>query len=188
MTPVLVFVLAIISSVLATSACNLSGNMPAMDELSSSLAVTIGAAPCTSLNPTNPIQLTVSVRNNNPNQTVTLLKWNTSLDPQANVLGIFQTRDAECGTPVDSLVIKVSRKFPPTQDDLVEIPAGGVKEVKLTLPPMTLSAGRQYVISAKGRWQGIWAGGRDDVTTADLANMGCASFGAFESNEIVVSF
>ncbi|OJD10809.1 hypothetical protein AJ78_08275 [Emergomyces pasteurianus Ep9510] len=196
MTPVLVFVLAIISSAIATSSRTLSDNTfvstssskRAMDELSSNLSVTIGA-PCTNPSLTNPIQLTVSVRNSNPNQAITVLKWNTPLDPQADVLGIFETRDAECGTPVESTVVKITRKLPPTQDDLVEIPAGGVKMVKVTLRPMAMSAGRQYVILAKGRWQALWAGGRDDVTMAALENMGSASSsGTFESNEIVVSY
>ncbi|KKZ60684.1 hypothetical protein EMCG_04668 [[Emmonsia] crescens] len=158
-----------------------------MDELSSSLSVTIGV-PCTNPSPTDPIRLTVSVHNNDPNQAVTLLKWNTPLDPQADVLGIFEAREAEFGTPVDSLVVKISRKLPPTQDDLVEIPADGVKEVQVTLRPMALSAGHEYMISAKGRWQALWAGSLDDVTTASLANMACASSGSFESNEVMVSF
>ncbi|PGH07193.1 hypothetical protein GX51_01980 [Blastomyces parvus] len=195
MIPALVFILAIISSAIATSPLTPFGNTRAifskraMDELSTSLSVTI-ELPCTkaTLNPADPLELTASVHNSNPDQAITLLKWNTPLDPQANVLGIFDIREAECGTPVDSLVVKISRKLPPTQDDLVEIPADGVKTVQVTLRPMGFSAGRQYKISAKGRWHALWAGGLDDVTTGDLANMACATSGTFESNEVMVSF
>ncbi|OJD25546.1 hypothetical protein ACJ73_03083 [Blastomyces percursus] len=195
MIPALAFILVVISSAIATSLRIPFGNTPArfskrtMDELSANLSVTIGL-PCTNstLNPADPLELTASVHNNNPNQAVTLLKWNTPLDPQANVLGVFEIREAECGTPVESLIVKISRKLPPTQDDLVEIPANGVKVVQVTLRPMGFSVGHQYKISAKGRWQALWAGGLNDVTATDSVNMACATSGNFESNEVMVSF
>ncbi|OAS99628.1 hypothetical protein, variant 1 [Blastomyces dermatitidis ER-3] len=195
MIPALAFILAVISSAIGTSPRIPIDNTAApfskraMDELSTSLSVTIGL-PCTNsvLNPADPLELTVSVHNNNPNQAVTLLKWNTPLDPQANVLGVFEVREAECGTPVDSLVAKISRKLPPTPEDLVEIPANGVKEVQVTLRPMGFSAGHQYKISAKGRWQALWAAGLDDVIATDSVNMACATSGNFESNVVMVSF
>ncbi|EEH20105.2 hypothetical protein PABG_02364 [Paracoccidioides brasiliensis Pb03] len=137
---------------------------------------------------TDPIQLSVAIRNNIPNQAITLLKWNTPLDPQANVLGIFEVREAESGKLVPSLIVKISRKLPPTQDDLVEIPANGVKETQVTLKPMSLDHGAQYKISAKGRWQAVWAGGVDDVTADQLAEFSCASLGDFESNTVLALF
>ncbi|EEH39929.1 hypothetical protein PAAG_02118 [Paracoccidioides lutzii Pb01] len=158
-----------------------------MDNLTSNLSVTIGTASTTEAT-TDPIQLSVAIRNNIPNQAITLLKWNTPLDPQANVLGIFEVREAESGKLVTSLIVKISRKLPPTQDDLVEIPANGVKETQVTLKPMSLDHGAQYKVSAKGRWQAVWAGGVDDVTADQLAEFSCASLGDFESNTVVALF
>ncbi|KAF7591472.1 hypothetical protein BBP40_001518 [Aspergillus hancockii] len=129
--------------------------------------------------PTVPIQVSV----HNPADTpVTVLNWGTPLDPSANVLSIFEIQDITENQPVILETIKISRRTPPSADDLVEIPAGSSvdKEVKIPLVPLTI--GHDYSIQVKGIWHSVWESPREAVTAANLEQFGEARRGEFSSN------
>lgn len=133
--------------------------------------------------PTIPIQVAI----HNPSSTpVTVVHWNTPLDPHAGVLGVFQVRDATTDdvVPVDEL--KISRQLPPSADDLVEIPAGRSVEAVVNLPSGALVAGHEYMIQAKGIWHAVWETPREEVQGVRLEQFEDAKRGEFVSNEVSV--
>ncbi|PGH12018.1 hypothetical protein AJ79_04527 [Helicocarpus griseus UAMH5409] len=193
MIPALAFILVIISAALAASPQSPSPNEAltpsskrAMANPAGDLFVAIELAP-TKPASTDPVQLTVKVHNQNKEQAVTVLKWNSPLDPQANVLGVFRMWEPFHNNFVEFLTIKISRKLPPSQDDVVEIPPNGFEEVQVTLKPLDeLNPDSDYQIEARGEWMALWSG--DDVTAAQLEDLSTASKGDYESNEITLRF
>ncbi|KAL2006499.1 hypothetical protein VTN00DRAFT_9167 [Thermoascus crustaceus] len=136
------------------------------------------------------IKVNVSVYNS-ADIPLTLLRWGTPLDPASGVLGVFEVRSLNNNGNDDGQVlqmdtIKLSRKLPPTVEDLVEIPAGGAVEAAVTLPPLQLHAGREYSVVTRGRWQAVWEGRMSDVTPEKLETLADAKAGGFVSDRAVV--
>lgn len=133
--------------------------------------------------PTIPIQVAIHNAAATP---VTIVNWNTPLDPAAGVLGVFKVHD----TTTDDLVpldeLKISRQLPPSADDLVEIPAGRSVETVVNLPSGALVAGHEYVIQAKGIWHAVWETPREEVQGVRLQQFEDAKRGEFASNEVSV--
>ncbi|KAA8651193.1 uncharacterized protein ATNIH1004_000071 [Aspergillus tanneri] len=116
---------------------------------------------------------------------VTLVNWNTPLDPRAAVLGVFEVSDTNNNpVPLDS--IKISRRLPPSTDELVEIPAGQAVETVVHLPSVGLVGGREYTVQAKGIWHAVWSRARDEVSGSQLERFENATRAEFISNEITV--
>ncbi|KAB8068807.1 hypothetical protein BDV29DRAFT_183903 [Aspergillus leporis] len=129
--------------------------------------------------PTVPIQVSV---HNPADAPVTVLNWGTPLDPSANVLSIFEIQDITENQPVTLETIKISRRTPPSVDDLVEIPAGSSINKQVTLPLIPLTMGHDYSIQAKGIWHSVWDSPLQEVTAANLEQFGEARRGEFSSN------
>ncbi|QMW46732.1 hypothetical protein AFCA_010886 [Aspergillus flavus] len=145
------------------------------------VTITPPIIPAFSEPPTVPIQVSV----HNPSDTpITVLNWGTPLDPSANVLSIFELRDTTENQPVTLPTIKISRRMPPSVDDLVEIPAGSSVEKEVTLPHVPLTMGHEYSVQAKGNWHSVWEGPRENVTAEKLERLGDAQRGKF-SSEVV---
>ncbi|KAF9892075.1 hypothetical protein FE257_002481 [Aspergillus nanangensis] len=102
---------------------------------------------------------------------LTVLNWGTPLDPRANILGIFHIRDTADDTLVALDEIKFSRALPPSEEDLVEVPAGGSVDTVVTLPRVPLVAGREYSIQAQGMCHGLWEDSREAVAATQLAEI-----------------
>ncbi|KAE8367557.1 hypothetical protein BDV27DRAFT_123694 [Aspergillus caelatus] len=151
--------------------------------LSLQVTITPPVIPAFSEPPTVPIQVSV----HNPSDTpITVLNWGTPLDPSANVLSIFDLRDTTENQPVTLPTIKISRRMPPSVDDLVEIPAGSSVEKEVTLPHVPLTMGHEYSVQAKGNWHSVWESPRDDVTAEKLEHLGAAERGEFTSNVVAL--
>ena len=149
--------------------------------LSLQVTITPPVIPAFSEPPTVPIQVSV----HNPSDTaITVLNWGTPLDPSANVLGVFELHDTTENQPVTLPTIKLSRRMPPSVDDLVEIPAGSSVEKEVTLPHVPLTMGHEYSIQAKGNWHSVWESTREYVTTEKLEHLGDAQRGEFLSDVV----
>lgn len=131
--------------------------------LANNLEISLSQAPATAAP-----SLSVSVKNTHPSTTVTLLKWDSPLDPLALQLGLVSVTPAGAPAPIDMPTIKVSRAMPPGADELVTLRPGesasGVVELRdAFVPKAALTRGRAEV-SMKGRWGAVWPGlDRDDL-------------------------
>lgn len=130
------------------------------------LEVSLSQAPATTATATP--SLSVSVKNTHPSTPLTLLKWDSPLDPIALQLGLISVTPAGASAPIDMPTIKASRAMPPGADDLVTLRPGesasSVVELrKMFVPKATWSLGRAEV-RMKGRWAAVWPGlGKDDL-------------------------
>lgn len=108
-----------------------------------------------SLKPGVPFAVDVIVRNS-LDHPVTVLTWDSPLDPKAGLLGIFQARDVEEENLIQGDFLRLRRKMPPSKESFLEI--GGKKQVRarVTLPGLQLSVRTEYAIECKGRWQAVW--------------------------------
>lgn len=126
------------------------------------------------------LQITASVHNT-AEIPVTILKWNTPLDPRAGILGIFEFRDTESGEILSTDTIKISRKLPVSADDLIEINALESVEAHHTLTGLEVHKGRGYSVRARGIWHAVWANPVVDVTASQRQNLTGADSGEFLS-------
>ena len=131
------------------------------------------------------LNLQVTVRNI-ADHTITLLNWDSPLDPQAGKLGIFYITDTETGEITQGRTVSFSRMLPPTVESLVEIPSHEEVENLVQIQGLDLVPGRTYEVEAKGKWKGVWDLPLSDVTGDMLGHMRAASTGEFVSNKITV--
>lgn len=133
--------------------------------MATSLGIQVQIAPphIPASSPPLSIPISVTVQNLNKTTPLTLLKWGTPFDPQANVLGIFHIHDKTDDVVVPLDTIKVSRLLPPRPDDLVEIAAGASVENVVTLPRVPLTTGHEYTLQTSGFCQAAWRLPLEDV-------------------------
>lgn len=131
-----------------------------------------------------PIHLAVL---NHAETPTTFLTWNTPLDPRANILGVFEIRDADADQVLVLDTVKFARNLPPPREDFVTIPPGGKVDADVTLPRVPLVQGRQYTIQAKGWWQAVWEKGVEDIPQDELNSLsGDLNRGLFESEAVPI--
>ncbi|KAI7781335.1 hypothetical protein LA080_014881 [Diaporthe eres] len=112
--------------------------------------------------------LSVSVKNTYPSTPLTLLKWDSPLDPLALQLGLVSVTPAGASASIDMPTIKVSRAMPPGADSLVTLQPGesasSVVELRDMFVPKDTWAQGEAKVSMKGRWAAVWpALGKDDL-------------------------
>lgn len=112
--------------------------------------------------------LSISVKNTHPSTPLTLLKWDSPLDPLALQLGLISVTPAGASAPLDMPTIKVSRAMPPGADSLVTLQPGesasSVVELRDMFVPKATWAQGEAKVSMKGRWAAVWPGlGKDDL-------------------------
>lgn len=132
------------------------------------------------------LPITVSVHNT-ADIPVTILRWNSPLDPQAGVLGIFEVSDSTDQRTLDIPNIMVSRKLPASEEDLIELRAHETLDVAVKLPVPGLEKGHQYCIRAQGIWHAVWPTDLSSVTPSQLKDNGDADRGEFSSNVLSVT-
>jgi len=117
----------------------------------------------------SPPSVRVTVKNNNPSSTFTILKWDTPLDPSAANLGIFKFVSVETGDELKTDVIKFRRKMPISQDNLQELSPGAEHstEVAFTQPWMPEKPAK-YKVRVEGVFRGVWDKAVGDVSTTEL--------------------
>lgn len=133
-----------------------------------------------------PCEIKVRVENTGSAE-VTLLKWGSPLDRISPMLGVFEVHDTETNAQVEMPLMKLSRKLPPEEDDLVEIAPSGFAEAIVKLPSFDFQPGHSYSIQARGWWQAAWELPKQNVVSAHLRDISAGTSGSFSSNIIVVS-
>lgn len=127
------------------------------------------------------VTIKVSIENLAPSP-VTVLKWGTPLDSRAGVLGIFEICDTDNGQTLPTETIKISRKLPPSIEDLVEIPGGQIMDQLINLPGLQVEEGHHYSVHAQGIWHAVWDEPLANVSVSQLQDLTGAKRGEFSSN------
>lgn len=131
----------------------------------------------------SPFVVPIDVSIYNPTESpVTVLRWSSPLDARASVLGVFVVCDTESGDTLPLDTIKLSRKLPPSLDDLVEISAGQTLDLTVDLPGIHFQKGHEYSVHAAGTWHAVWQKPLADVTVSQLSDLEKATRGHFQSN------
>ncbi|GME39315.1 hypothetical protein GTA08_BOTSDO08011 [Neofusicoccum parvum] len=129
---------------------------------------------------TSPPTLALALTNTHPSSPLTLLVWDSPLDPLALQLGLVEITPAGAGAaPLPLPSIKVSRLLPPGEDALVTLAPGEVRERELVLrepvvPWKEVRGGKARVV-VRGRWRAVWEGegvGREAVEGMEGAMTG----------------
>lgn len=160
-------------------------------DILSDLAVSLRQASSSSAPPA----ITVKVTNNSP-KPVTILTWESPLDPLALQLGLLSITPAGASTPLDIPTIKVSRKLPPGEDSLVSLAPGESHEneivLKELLVPLAQLRGKKSSVTIQGRWGRVWLAPRDQLTQQAIEALGAteggaaAVSGAFETGPVEI--
>ncbi|KAI0025310.1 hypothetical protein F4780DRAFT_426791 [Xylariomycetidae sp. FL0641] len=139
----------------------------------------------------SPPKLTLGVTNTHSDP-VTILSWNSPLDPLALQLGLLSFYPSGSDKPIEIAAIQIRRKMPPGADALVTIPPGETKEQELELRepivPLKQLKGNVKVV-CKGEWTSVWPSKADDVSAESLEKLGAsdgASTGSFESDPVQI--
>lgn len=140
----------------------------------------------------SPPAVTVKVTNNSP-KPVTILTWESPLDPLALQLGLVSITPAGAPGPLDIPTLKVSRKLPPGEDSLVSLAPGESRESEVVfkelLVPLEKVQGTKSSVKVKGRWGRVWLAPRDQLTQQAIAELGAeggAVSGEFESEAVEI--
>ncbi|KAI0008994.1 hypothetical protein F4779DRAFT_411716 [Xylariaceae sp. FL0662B] len=138
----------------------------------------------------SPPKLAIGVTNT-LSEPVTILSWNSPLDPLALQLGLLSFIPAGSDGPVEIPKIQVRRQMPPGRESFMKIEAGQTKEQELELRepivPLEKLGGRVSVV-CKGYWLGVWPSSSsvlESVLEEEEASEG-ASRGSFESQVIYI--
>ncbi|WYZ36949.1 hypothetical protein EsH8_II_000455 [Colletotrichum jinshuiense] len=116
----------------------------------------------------SPPSVTVSVKNTHPDTPVTIVKWNSPLDPIVLGLGQVSITPAGASEPIHIDAIKVGRKMPPGPESLVTLQPGesaeNVVELREPRVPEDVWKAGKAKVALKGRWMAVWPG----LTTEEL--------------------
>ncbi|KAH7039856.1 uncharacterized protein B0I36DRAFT_2909 [Microdochium trichocladiopsis] len=130
---------------------------------------------------------------------VTLLRWNTPLDPMALQLGVLSLTPQGASSPLELATIALRRLMPPPEDQFVTIGPGETATNELELKPPAVNpqelgiAGKTVQVQASGEWGYVWPLGGDVVVSEWRDKIGGAdsdgaSRGSFVSDKHEVKF
>lgn len=150
------------------------------------LHVTISILAST-LTPDQPVKVDVTVRNT-ANHPVTILSWDSPLDPKAGILGGLEMENIATGEPVPLVMARFARQLPPSLDDFIEIKSHHEATSSTTIPTLGLNLplDTTFEVHARGTWRAVWDGAKADISRATLEAMTGGSTGEFKSNKAKV--
>ena len=139
----------------------------------------------------DPPEIEATVENANPSKAYTILRWDSPLDRQAVLTGVYEVINIETGKVVRGSSVKPRRRVPAPRRTLVEIQPGETKVQSYVVgeSKYKLKDGGRYELRARGTWKAVWPGAKADVTEEEVKQMGRgerALSAAFKSNVITV--
>jgi hypothetical protein len=133
----------------------------------------------------SPPKLTLSVTNNYT-APITILKWDSPLDPLVLQLGHISLTPKGASQPLELPQIQIRRKMPPGKDALINLAPGDTRhnEVELReaiVPLDKLKGGIQVV--CKGSFTSVWTAKSEEISEESLNNLGAgdAFSGTYET-------
>ncbi|ROT37071.1 hypothetical protein SODALDRAFT_280153 [Sodiomyces alkalinus F11] len=123
---------------------------------------------------TTPPTLALDVTNNSPDTSLTILTWESPLDPAALPLGLFAITPDGARQPLDIPTIQIRRVMPPPRDSFVTLKPGETRTQEHVLreeivPPADL--GPNPKVAVRGTWMGVWTIPVEELTPGRLDNM-----------------
>lgn len=128
-----------------------------------------------------------TIRNTDPEHTISFLTWDTPFDPTAVNTGVLALKDAETDADIPSPGMKINRKMPPPRDALVEIAPKSFAERELDLSsPWVPTDGKKYQVAVHGTWRAVWQKPATQVSDEELAALKGdeAMEGGFDSGSV----
>ena len=134
-----------------------------------------------------PITVDVTIRNT-ANHPITILSWNSALDPKAGILGVFEMENTATGEQVPLVTAKFRRKLPPSLDEYIEIKSQHESTSSTTIPTLSIGLlpGTEYALIAKGTYRAVWPSAKADIPKEQLDTTTGGQSGEFKSNKITV--
>lgn len=121
---------------------------------------------------------------------LTVLAWDSPLDPLALQLGLVRITPEGAPAPLDLPAVRAGRRLPPGEGSLVSLAPGEGRENHVVLagpavPPGAVGGGRggRARVEVGGRWSRVWPGPREELTEAQIADLGGAD-GSAVSGEV----
>ncbi|KPI38767.1 uncharacterized protein AB675_5780 [Cyphellophora attinorum] len=104
------------------------------------------------------VQLVAHVSNPSSETPITILRWNSVLDPQAGRLGTISLRNRNGGKALEVPSIMINRKMPPPKEEYIRIAPGGSTSNTITLALATskLESGGGYEALAEGQFMEVY--------------------------------
>lgn len=117
----------------------------------------------------DPPTVRITLKNDSPDKPYTLLKWGTPLDVAALNTGVFKISDADSGTEIEQVILKITRKMPPGQDQLASVKPGAEESIEVVFdrPWMPETKPAKYKVKAEGTLKGVWDKVKSEVTDDD---------------------
>lgn len=118
---------------------------------------------------------------------VTILRWDTVLDPLALQIGVISLTPYGTGQALDLAVIQLRRLMPPHKDQFITIMPGEnfVNEIELK-PPIVAEEfkleGKTIEVAAKGKWNAVWPYTFEALSKEQLESIGSPDDGALRGN------
>ncbi|KAI1135807.1 hypothetical protein F5Y05DRAFT_393332 [Hypoxylon sp. FL0543] len=139
----------------------------------------------------SPPKLGIAVTNTHSGP-VTILSWNSPLDPLALQLGLVSFVPAGSDSPIQVPTVQVRRKVPPGPESLVSLGAGQTREQVLELRapivPLERLRGRASV-ACEGEWISVWPSEAGAIAKESLEKAGAsedALRGHFKSEAVEI--
>lgn len=106
------------------------------------------------------VQLVAHVSNPSADTPITILRWNSVLDPKAGLLGVASLRNHKDAKDIDIPSIMINRQMPPPKEDYLRIEPGSSisNAVTLVVADSGLQTGVEYEVSAEGQFMEIYRG------------------------------
>jgi hypothetical protein len=141
-----------------------------------------------------PVAITFAVTNNHDSP-LTVLRWDSPLDPSAIQLGVLQFfSPPDSSSPLDIPTIRVRRRVPPSQDSLVTLAPGQTVEQSLELKEPIVPVDQlkgEVKVACQGKWLCVWAKTADQLSSKELEELGVgeqALSGDISMEPLVLSF
>jgi hypothetical protein len=139
----------------------------------------------------SPPSLSVTLKNNDPDATYTLLTWGTPIDSAALNTGVFSIVDCKTGKDVEQMIMQLRRVMPPPADQFVSLAPGEEETVEVAFdrPWMPEDGPAKYKVKAVGEFVGLWDKKKSQVTKDEIDEYTGSPFSGrkFATNEIELS-
>lgn len=177
--------IAVVAYINLTGSPSVDFNMAQTESLAG-LEVTLSQASTFS-----PPSLVATVKNTNPH-TVSILSYDSPLDPLVLQLGYVSITPDGKDTPLDIATVQVRRLWPPKRDQLIVIEAGAEATNKFELKPIVVppgDLGKKAKVALSGSWSAVWSKTRDEVGDDELNDPqgSGAAKGGFGSNVLEIT-
>lgn len=118
----------------------------------------------------SPPTIAVTVTNNH-DTVLTLLNWESPLDPAAVALGVFKIVPEGASAPLDLPTIAFRRVMPPPPENLITLKPGAstTETVSFVEPAVPVDQlGRKARVFCEGTWAAVWPGFTADELTPEI--------------------